>query len=495
MQRTLSARFGAEFLRNLFMVGNHVSRFHDEGDEARAHRRRIHGAIAAIDVGAAVEIEFFVAGDRVQGHAGQVPFQPHAAALGFQVLAIDAVRRVVIVIKAVDQVVRALLEYVGAEEGGRAIEVARVHVEQGGQVARGLDQHLQAGGAVFIAFEVARAGGAWIVYAVVAALRLAGKAQGQRIADGHVESAFQVFHAILAETAAQVAFCPEHGLGRIELDHAGRRVAAEQGALRPAQHFHLVHVKHGKTFQHGVFLHHVIHHQAHRLRGIQVEVGIAQAANIEARESAAIIRFDGNAGRAAIEKADVGAAGRQGFELVTLQGGDRHGHVLDVFRAPLRRDDDGFQLAGARLRGGCRRGFGGRCSSAFLRLRQRLQGECGRNGKGDQGAAYCAGMRCHHETAPWNGCCGRYWRLFSARRKIMLARHFLPFMPFLCVVNSYQFPLNQLVKSYLSSISCRRIVECRQACDRASECADAAAFPCGSANGRAPGASNAAASC
>jgi hypothetical protein len=142
----------------------------------------------------------------------------------------------------------------------------------------------------------------------------------------------------------QIAFLLEHRLGRVELDHAGWRVTAEQRALRAAQHLDLVDVKYREAFQHGVFLDDVVHHQADRLRGVQVEVGVAQAADVEAREGTAIVGFDVDRRRAAGQEADVGGARGQHVQLVAFEGGDRHRHVLDVFRAALGRHDHGFQL-------------------------------------------------------------------------------------------------------------------------------------------------------
>ena len=139
---------------------------------------------------------------------------------------------------------------------------------------------------------------------------------------------------------------------RLELEHAGRRVAAEQRALRAAQHLDLVEVEHREALEDRVLLHDVVVDQRHRLRGVEVEVGVAQAADVEAREGAAEGGFDVQAGQAAREEADVFAAGADDVELLAADRGDRNRHVLDVFRAALGGNRD-------RLERGRRSGRGG----------------------------------------------------------------------------------------------------------------------------------------
>nr|GEU28078.1 hypothetical protein [Tanacetum cinerariifolium] len=405
LQRAAVVRLGAELLRELAVVRQHVGRLHGKRDEAGAIRRRVHGAVAAIDVGAAVELEFFVTGDRVQRDVARVVLQADAAALGLQILLVDAVAGVRTVIEAVDDVVAALLDDIGAEQRGVAVVVTRMDIEQGRKILVRLDQRLQAERLVAVAFEVLGAlvaGGIGVVHAVAAVLAGAREAQGHGVADGRIEHAFGSAGRIAAHAELHIAFLLEDRLSRVELDHAGRRVTAEQGALRAAQHFHLVHVEHREALEHGVFHHDVVHHQADRLRGVQVEVGVAEATDVKAREGAAVVRFDADRRRTAGQEADVGGAGGQHIELVALDGGDRHRHVADVFGAALGRDDHGFQLvarrggAGGVGRGGvlrldCRLGDGFGFGSYG-----RLQREGAGDGQGDQ-RRYC-GADCDTTT-------------------------------------------------------------------------------------------------
>ncbi len=380
LQRTAVVGLGAELLRELAVVRQHVGRLHRERDEAWTRRRREHGAVTAIDVGAAVELELFVAGDRVQRDVAGVVLQANAAALGFQVLLVDAVAGVRTVVEAVHQVVGALLDDIGAEQRGVAVVVTGVDVEEGREVLVRLYQRLQAERLVAVAFEVLGAlacGRVGVVHAVAAVLTGAREAQRHGVADRHIEHAFGGFGRVVTEAQLQIAFGLEDRLGRVELDHAGRRVAAEQGALRTAQHFHLVHVEHREALEHGVFHDDIVHHQADRLRSVQVEVGVTEATDVKAREGAAIVRFDADRRRAAGQEADVGGAGGEHIELVALDGGDRHRHVADVFGTALGGDDHGFELVAPYRRNRCR----SPCAGTLLcRLLRRSFSDCRRFG-------------------------------------------------------------------------------------------------------------------
>ena len=110
-------------------------------------------------------------------------------------------------------------------------------------------------------------------------------------------------------------------------------------------------------------MHDVVINQRHRLRCVRAEVGIAVAADIEAREGAAKRRFDVQAGHAARQHADVLAAGVQHVELFAGHGGNGAGHVLDVLGAALGGHGDGLQRpsrgGGSGLSGLCHGESGG----------------------------------------------------------------------------------------------------------------------------------------
>src|SRR3546814_10043229 len=86
------------------------------------------------------------------------------------------------------------------------------------------------------------------------------------------------------------------GLDGIEFDDARRGVAAEQGALRPAQHFEAVGVEDRETLEDRVFEHDIDIDEAERLRRGEVEVGVAEPAGKEAREGGTQRAYEGEDG-------------------------------------------------------------------------------------------------------------------------------------------------------------------------------------------------------
>ncbi|KAG1188430.1 hypothetical protein G6F35_014264 [Rhizopus arrhizus] len=123
-----------------------------------------------------------------------------------------------------------------------------------------------------------------VVDVVIAMLVQGRHAERRDVVDRATEAAIDR-HAVVGRVAgadaAGVVLCRLQG---VELDDAGGGVATEQRTLRAAQHFHLVHVIDRVGLQHHVFQHHVVLDDRHRLRGTQVEVDVAQAADVEARE-------------------------------------------------------------------------------------------------------------------------------------------------------------------------------------------------------------------
>ncbi|MNN46303.1 hypothetical protein D3C81_1606820 [compost metagenome] len=99
-------------------------------------------------------------------------------------------------------------------------------------------------------------------------------------------------------------------------------------------------VEQGEALQIDALQHQVVHHHRHRLRGGEVEVHIAEAADVEARGVAAVRAFDLQAGHAARQAEDVGAAGRDGGQGLGVHRRDGEGDVADVLAAALGGDDD-----------------------------------------------------------------------------------------------------------------------------------------------------------
>jgi hypothetical protein len=124
----------------------------------------------------------------------------------------------------------------------------------------------------------------WIIYAVIAALRLRRNAGSPVAVNWRVDCTFEIHCAVVAKADRGVAFKAFAWFSGIKFDYASRRVATEQRALRAAQNFNLIHVEYRKTFQYRIFLNDVVVYQTDRLRCIQIEVGVAQTADIKARK-------------------------------------------------------------------------------------------------------------------------------------------------------------------------------------------------------------------
>ena len=387
LQRVAGVGLQAEFLRRLAQGGDAVSRLRVKRDDRRVGCRRAGGVVlgavrdaaetaaeAAVHVAAAVELGAVVGGDGVQRHAVEVPAQARADFAGRQCLRVVAVGRVAGVVVAVDQVVRAALHDVGAEGGCRALEVAGLDLEQAGEIAV-LVGRLHAQRLVVVALEVGRGVGQRVVHAVILALHHAGDTHLPVVAQRHVDGRFDVDRIPAAEADVGIAFRALARLGGVELHDARRRVAAEEGALRAAQQLHLLHVEHREALERDAFLHDIVVDQADRLGRVHVEVGVAQAAHIKAREGAAVVRLDVQAGHLARQRADVLAAGVVGVQILRLDRRDRQRHVPQVLGAAAAGHDDRFELADVLLGLGCRRGLGHGCLHREGRAqREREQG-------------------------------------------------------------------------------------------------------------------------
>jgi hypothetical protein len=121
------------------------------------------------------------------------------------------------------------------------------------------------------------------------------------------------------------------------LHGAGQAVLAEQGSLGPAQHLDAIHLE--KRSEEAELL----------LMGDAVDVNadIGQTADAEA----GLFQSEETArGRREIDDGVIQTLGCRDvahLQILRRQVGDRNGHLLDVFRAAARRDDDFFQSARA----------------------------------------------------------------------------------------------------------------------------------------------------
>ena len=207
-----------------------------------------------------------------------------------------------------------------------------MEVQQGAELIRRLPQQLAAGGELIVALGDVLLAGEGVVDPVVAVLVERRQAGRERRRDRAGHGALDVDRRESRELLGR--------LGAVELQHAGRGVSAEERALRPAQHFDLVDVEQRIALQDRAFQDHLVVDEADRLRGVEVEVGVAEAADVGPREGAAEAGFERQAGHPGGEHPDVTAGGAGRREPVAAERGHRQGHVVDVLGLLLGSDDD-----------------------------------------------------------------------------------------------------------------------------------------------------------
>ena len=326
------------------------------------------------------------AGDREQRGRAEVPAHAQGHTIRVEVLLVQRVDRDLLRVEARHEAAVGA-EDVGAEQASRALEITHLHAEQGVEVLARLQQQLAAERHVVVALDraVAARAAEGVVHPIAAALVKRRHAAGQRFGKAAADGGFGVHRVVLAVREPAVARGLEVRTHRIELDEASRRIAAEQRALRAAQHLDAVDVEHREALQRDVLEHDVVVHQRHRLRGVQVEVGVAEAAQVEAREHAAERGFDVEAGRTRREKADVITARADGVELLAVDRADCDGHLLGVLGATGGGHRDGVQRRGV---GGGVRGGG------ILRRREGRQGQG--DGEGQRMAGQTGGLCAAH---------------------------------------------------------------------------------------------------
>ncbi len=233
-------------------------------------------------------------------------------------------------------------------------------VDQGAEAVARLVQELQATSQFVIALEgilpddvgAAAGGQARVIHPVAAMLVEAGEAERPVLADRAADGALEIRRVVVAVAGLEVATRLARGAHRVELHHAGRRVAAEQRALRAAEDLDHLQVERRKALQDRVLLHHVVVDQRDGLRRIEVEVRVAEATHVEAREGAAEGRLDQQARHAARQEAHVVAARGEDVQLLVAERRHRHRDVLHVFDPALGRDH--HRIERSALREGCR---------------------------------------------------------------------------------------------------------------------------------------------
>ena len=344
LHRTVRSRSNADFLRELIEI-DRILRVARKRDEARTGDE-----VAPVNIAAAAAFAVGPAGDAGEGREIGFVIDLGTRDLGlvggFVTPAGVVEHRVAVVI--VVQLVVARAEDIGAEQRRLAVEVAdRVAAEDREAIA-GSDQQLRAAGDFAVGAVGVFLAGETVVDPIVALLPQARKAQR------HHPGCERQRHAAIGRDAVEAAIADRTvdrefvtRLDCVDLDDAGRRVAAEQRALRAAQHFDALDVEDREGFERDVFHHHVVHHHRDRLRGGEVEIGIAEPADIEARCGAAVRAFDEQARHARGQRGDFGTGIEDRAHGAGIESRSRNRDILQVFLAPVGGDDNRVELARA----------------------------------------------------------------------------------------------------------------------------------------------------
>ena len=182
------------------------------------------------------------------------------------------------------------LEQIGPENSSASVVDPRLADQPDGEILGRAEFELAAHREIVIAFEVVGPGGN-VVDPVLAMLIQCRHPQIGLVADWRADRAFEI-DAVVAAVADPGEVAAAGRADGVELDDAGRGIAPEQGTLRSPENLDPVDVEHREAFEDRAFQHHIIVQQADRLRGVQVEIGIAETANVEARKGPSERAFD-----------------------------------------------------------------------------------------------------------------------------------------------------------------------------------------------------------
>ena len=226
------------------------------------------------------------------------------------------------------QVRPALPDHICPEHPRVAVEVPHLDLEAPGKVLDRRPQELHTAGNLAVAGKGVVLAAKGIVHPVVPTLdqqRGARRQHRRNQRAGHRALEIDAVEAPVRQPAVALKIPGRES--RLELQDAARRVASEQGSLGAAQDLDPFDIEDRDALEKRVFQRNAVEHDRDRLGGVHIEVGIAQAANVETRRDAAKARFDLQAGSPVGQETDVHARGAQPVEPLAPQHGQRQRHV------------------------------------------------------------------------------------------------------------------------------------------------------------------------
>ena len=223
--------FQSDFLAELAQRRMAVRGLGRKGDRVT----RTVGRAAAVHVAARQIVEPLHARHRDQSMPPQVVAQVDGEAVPAEFLRVVRVQGDLVAPEARAQPARPALDRVGVKQARRPVEIPHVDLEPPGEVVPRRPQELNAARNVAVAAQGVVLAGVSVVHPVAPPLheqRGPGGEDGRNQRAGH--RALEIHAVESAVGKAAVSFGRPGGRGGFDLDEPGRRVAAEQGALRAA---------------------------------------------------------------------------------------------------------------------------------------------------------------------------------------------------------------------------------------------------------------------
>ena len=309
--------------------------------------------VGAVVVAAVLGVEAAPGGGRDQAAPGERVVHAQRGAVELALLhradRVVVERRVqrVQVARRIGRVRRALLRIVRQRNHAnrrlrQLLEILVIPRQQHAGVVGEVPAPYRAGAEIVVAAVAPAAGG--VGDPAVAAVAVAAEAQRHVVVERHVDQAVQVLPAIIARAHAHAALEMVARLVGDDRDRAGRRVAAEQGALRAFQHLDPLDVVEREQGGAGARRVDAVDVYAHGRLGADAEVVGADAAQL-VTGLGRLVAADDQAGHEQAHLAQVG-----GGQHVDLPGGDdlqRDRHLLHLLRAALRGHRDLAELGDA----------------------------------------------------------------------------------------------------------------------------------------------------
>ena len=278
-----------DFLADLPQEGDAPRRFGWKGDHARPAGGTEHGAEAAVDVAAGETLEAFHAGQGDQLVGARPVTHLHRHAMGVQFPRVSSVDGDAVTGEPIHQPAPVRYDDIGAEQPGGPVQFPAMDIEQRLEVRRRFPAQLQPSGQFPVPPERFVRTAVFVVHPVAPPLDQHRNPGGEyRRSERPGYRAFEIDAVEPSVAQASETLRLLGRPGRFQLDDTGRRVPPEERTLWTAKHLDPVQVERGITLQQRIFKYDAVVDHGNGLRGVQVEVRVAQAPYVEAGKNPAV---------------------------------------------------------------------------------------------------------------------------------------------------------------------------------------------------------------